>query len=435
MMIGKITKAQRREERKTLGTLEELLVKKKTLDKYHSHFNRFCEWAEFNVISLRTAYDFDSAASLYVEGLWADGFGRAEGSYLLAALQHMLPMLKHQLNLAWRLMKTWSKNELPTRAVPLDASTVLGFAGLFWVWKEPQLAAGIVVAFDFFLRTGELFTLRRQHVEFFASQASLQLTHTKSTTYQIHSERLLAWDALAIGALRFLAFNKEPPDFLVPRSAASFRTLWHKAVKFFLLQDFFIQPYSLRRGGATSAFRSGVSFDSLLVRGRWANQRTARIYLDEALQQSSLLSFSTSSQARLSWAKAQFPIDRFARLGRMDGGWDQALGWSLGKAFNGLRWLVLPPKWWNTLSFRYFCWKQLKRSVRAAVLSVCFVARRKHTRARFPAKRSLGSPSHLPLEIRPWAGRLERPLMAWGGWCYHQNGGTLCLSDTSAGSS
>ena len=39
---------------------------------------------------------------------------------------------------------------------------------------------------------------------------------------------------------------------------------------------------------------------------------------------------------------------------------------------------MLPPKWWNTLSFRYFCWKQLKRSVRAAVLSVCFVARRKH---------------------------------------------------------
>ena len=31
---------------------------------------------------------------------------------------------------------------------------------------------------------------------------------------------------------------------------------------------------------------------------------------------------------------------------------------------------MLLPKWWNTLSFRYFCWKQLKRSVRAAVLSV-----------------------------------------------------------------
>ena len=64
-------------------------------------------------------------------------------------------------------------------------------------------------------------------MEFFASQASLQLTQTKSTTYQIHSERLLAWDTLAIGALRFLAHNKEPPELLAPSSAARFRTLWH----------------------------------------------------------------------------------------------------------------------------------------------------------------------------------------------------------------
>ena len=339
MMIGKITKMQRREERKTLGKLEELMVKKGTLEKYHSHFNRFCEWAEFNQVSLSTGFDFDASAAMYIEALWADGFGRAEGSYLLAALQYMLPMLKHQLNLSWRLMKTWSKNELPTRAVPLDAATVVSFAGLFWVWQEQELATGILVAFDFFLRTGELFTLRRQHVEFFGSQASLQLTQTKSTTYQIHSERLLAWDNLAIGALRFLAHNKEPPALLVPSSAARFRTLWHKAVKFFQLTDYYIQPYSLRRGGATSAFRAGVPFDTLLLRGRWTHQRTARIYLDEALQQSSLLSFSGLAQERLAWARQQFPLDRFARLGRVVGGWMfQALGWFLGLGFFETLW-------------------------------------------------------------------------------------------------
>ena len=73
----------------------------------------------------------------------------------------MLPILKHNLVLSWRLMKTWTKHELPTRAVPLDARTALAFAGLFWVWGEHRMAAGILVAFDFFLRTGELFTLRR----------------------------------------------------------------------------------------------------------------------------------------------------------------------------------------------------------------------------------------------------------------------------------
>lgn len=90
-------------------------------------------------------------------------------------------------------------------------------------------------------------------------------------------------------------------------SAVRFRTLWHRAVAFFLLEDFYILPYSLRRGGATSAFRAGVSFDQLLVRGRWTHQRTARIYLDEALQQSASMTFSASSNARLRWGRQQLP--------------------------------------------------------------------------------------------------------------------------------
>eukprot|EP00438_Fugacium_kawagutii_P030712 Skav213066 [mRNA] locus=scaffold364:747240:747872:- [translate_table: standard] len=200
-------------------------------------------------------------------------------------------------------MKAWSKHELPTRAVPLDAQSTLAFAGLFCCWNEPQLAAGIVVAFGFFLRTGELFQLRRSQVEFFGKGASLQLLQTKSSGHQFHSERLLAWDRTAVVALQFLCRGLQPNDRLIPLSAQRFRTLWHRAVSFLKLEDFYTQPYSLRRGGATSAFRRGATFDQLLVRGRWTQQRTARIYLDEALQQSSLLQFSGPSQRRLRWAK------------------------------------------------------------------------------------------------------------------------------------
>lgn len=309
MVIGKVTKQQRKDERAHLGKLADLVVKPGTLSKYHEHFNRFYEWSIQNEFSLSCAADLDGAASQYIEALWADGFGRSEGSYLLAAVQYMLPTLRQQLPLSWRLLKTWNKHELPTRAVPLDAPTVLAFSGLFCVWSEPRLAAGILVAFDLFLRTGEMFTIQRQHVEFVGFTATVQLLQTKSSTHQIHSERLLIWDRTALHALRFLCQGLSPGDYLIGLSAQRFRTLWHRAVGFFLLNDFYIQPYSLRRGGATSAFRRGSSFEQLLLRGRWTHQRTARLYLDEALQQSSQLSFSHSSQLRLAWARRRLSFN------------------------------------------------------------------------------------------------------------------------------
>ena len=321
MTIGKISKQQRREERITLGKLQDLVVKPGTLKKYHQHFNRFYEWATNNEFSFTNPSDIDAATAQYLEALWSDGFGRAEASYLLAALQFMVPSLKHELPLSWRLIKAWTKHEMPTRAVPLDPATVLSFAGLFWAWHERRLAAGILVAYDFFLRTGELFLLRRQDVEFFGRAASLQLHDTKTSGRQLHSERLLAWDRLAINALHLLCKNLAPGDLLIPQSAVRFRSLWHRAVHFFELQDWHIQPYSLRRGGATSAFRRGTSFDQLLLRGRWTHQRTARLYLDEALQQSASLRFSPHSQNKLRWARLHL---------RQNGLWPARDAWKEG---------------------------------------------------------------------------------------------------------
>eukprot|EP00438_Fugacium_kawagutii_P030064 Skav225587 [mRNA] locus=scaffold901:108728:113061:+ [translate_table: standard] len=243
---------------------DHLVVKPGTLDKYHQQFNKFHDWATANQLPLHDPLSHDAAAAQYIEALWADGFGRAEASYFVASVQFMLPHMKHSLPLAWRLVKTWTKHEMPTRAVPLDAHTVLCFCAFFVIWGEKRLAAGILVAFDFFLRTGELFTIRRNQVEFSGHTAALQLQNTKSSGHQIHSERLLAWDRLSVQALHFLCRGLQPGDFLLSSSAARFRTLWHRAVHFFLLGDYFIQPYSLRRGGATSAFRRGVTFDQLL---------------------------------------------------------------------------------------------------------------------------------------------------------------------------
>ena len=54
MPLGKITKQQRKQERLHLGKLEDLVVKKATLAKYHLHFNRFFVWAESNELNLQS---------------------------------------------------------------------------------------------------------------------------------------------------------------------------------------------------------------------------------------------------------------------------------------------------------------------------------------------------------------------------------------------
>ena len=65
-----------------------------------------------------------------------------------------------------------------------------------------------------------------------------------------------------------------------------------------------ISPYSLRRGGATSDFRSHGSLDKTADRGRWGNVRTCRIYVNTALADQIASRFSAAVRERMNKAKA-----------------------------------------------------------------------------------------------------------------------------------
>ena len=106
MPIGKVTKHQRKGERAKLGRLQDLIVKPGTLQRYHQHFNKFHDWATANEFSLHDSMAIDAAAAAFIESLWEDGLGRSEASYLLAAIQYMVPTMRHSLPLSWRLVKT-----------------------------------------------------------------------------------------------------------------------------------------------------------------------------------------------------------------------------------------------------------------------------------------------------------------------------------------
>ena len=74
--------------------------------------------------------------------------------------------------------------------------------------------------------------------------------------------------------------------------------LWIPGMKLLPISSFhpgLFKPYSLRRGGATSAYKNGCPLDTLVSKGRWQHLHTARIYLDTGLQALTSLTLPTAS--------------------------------------------------------------------------------------------------------------------------------------------
>ena len=68
----------------------------------------------------------------------------------------------------------------------------------------------------------------------------------------------------------------------------SWRKTFNECLLACQVDSYDFRPYSLRRGGATLYFGRHGSLDRLLVQGRWASSKTARIYINEGLQPFSL---------------------------------------------------------------------------------------------------------------------------------------------------
>ena len=119
-------------------------------------------------------------------------------------------------------------------------------------------------------------------------------------------EKLVVEEALAQKALRFLTKGLKPGDTLSQMSNHTFRSLWQSLLVALDLSGLGFAPYSLRRGGATSAYRNGAILDVLMTRGRWSHQKTARLYLGQGAQAVALLKLPPSASQKCRKARAKF---------------------------------------------------------------------------------------------------------------------------------
>ncbi len=111
---------------------------------------------------------------------------------------------------------------------------------------------------------------------------------------------------VALKVLRARLLSSQPGDFLLSRRSHHFRTVFKQVCEGLGLQECDFRPYSLRRGGATYDFQTNQSMSGVCVRGRWANERTARIYINEGLSALTQIRLSPDTKKLCAKAAAHF---------------------------------------------------------------------------------------------------------------------------------
>ena len=302
------TKDSRKRERQKIGPLKHQVIAAKTEERYEKCFAAFLRFHRLQKNFALPAFEvFDDMVAEFVEALWDEGEPKSQANYTLAAIQFYKPQAKHHLPWSWRLVKVWNTLELPQRATPLSPDLLMAFCGQAFRWEQYDFGWLLVLGFTLFLRTGELLNIRVQDVVVTRATGILFLPPSKSGKRNLLPlERIEITEKSTLQAFRALMKNKAQGDFLWAETRYQFMSLWHSIVSALRLDGLHYFPYSLRRGGATSAYRAGSTLDQLVTKGRWAHVQTARLYLDTGLQALASISLPPQAHPLIKRASATF---------------------------------------------------------------------------------------------------------------------------------
>jgi len=255
--------------------------------RYERAMTRFFHFESINDEFFSTsAMDLDSGVCKYIESLWQDGEPRYWGEDVISSFGKRIPQLRGCFPGAWQLISAWQRHELPQRCTPFSSLVMKAVCGASIARGEVSLALCLAVGFHGILRTAETYTLKVQDFTFHPDMRTcvLSLPFTKSGTRYNTVESVILDDSAII---RRLAehFRYLSPDTLVFNGGNHrFRTIFDSLISTLQLpRHLLYKPYSVRRGAATEFFRATGSISRTAVRGRWQNEKTCRIYVNESM--------------------------------------------------------------------------------------------------------------------------------------------------------
>jgi len=252
--------------------------------------------------------ELDGNVAKYVEQLWQEGDPRYWAEDTLSGFTKLVPSLRGGFRLSWSLVTAWQRNEPPQRCAPLSVDILLAMIGLAVQRGWLGMCALLAVGFHCVLRTAEMYRMRVADFEFNVDGTSgvLTLPESKSGTRYNKVESVTITDPVVIRLIRAVTLGMHEGSLLYPEGASHFRRCFDELVVGLRLSSSLLyKPYSIRRGAATADFLKHGKLSRTCVRGRWNNEKTCRIYVNEA----------TTSLSAIRGSKASLEIiDKFKAL-------------------------------------------------------------------------------------------------------------------------
>ena len=253
-----------------------------TVKKYEKAVSAFLSWCESEGGQVVSVSDLDELLCDFFCHLFDTGMGRALAVDTLYGIFMYVPAWKFSLPSASLSLRGWSKLVPVVSHPPLtwDLTVLIAVQVIREHWS--LLALGILLSFDCLLRVSELTNLvmedivfpddRRFGVVSGKSMLRLQVTKTgKNQWVEISNPTLVSW-------LRFVVARCLPGAKVFPFSSQLVRKVFKAVVLKLCLPPSFV-PHSLRHGGATRLHLAGVTLEDIMLRGRWAASKSARIYI------------------------------------------------------------------------------------------------------------------------------------------------------------
>lgn len=261
-----------------------------TLRSYNLNLNKFLTFTRLSLPKLIAlpASIVDQRLSEYIDVMFAQRGSFDYACQALFGLIYRHPPLRLHLGEARMRLRGWKRLKQHRSHPPITYELTIVFAATMSKWGRHAEAVATLLAFDCFLRVGELTRLQYHDVVMPNDprlgsadyRMAVRLAKAKTGLNQSVSLNNKLIESTLHSYLLSRPFLEK--DRIFPFTPSSFRTLIRQVAAALGLGDIPYVPHSFRHGGATYAHLRGATIEQIMYRGRWMSLESARRYIQTA---------------------------------------------------------------------------------------------------------------------------------------------------------